>query len=774
MEEFFTSLAILATLATFGTGALLWRRCLRRVKQAGQEAPGLREELTKRQRELEVIYQVSQVAITHPDLETMLSAIGAQMEEIFGVSSAFIAIYNPKQQLIYTSYWTINKERVYAEPMPYPQGLTTILLKTGKPLLLEKDVQIVAPQLGAELTFAEKYGCPKTWLGVPILIKQEAIGAMSIQNYEKEYAFGEEDVRLLQTIAASVGISIQNAWLREATRLELDSRKQAEAQARHRAEQMNAINLIGRAITSGLELDSVLTSLRVQCQQIAPQIDIFTVALYDERTETFRFAQFYDDGVQLTEKPRHIQQREGGVTAEVIRTMKTIYLPDTQNREAKRTHTILHHGKKHARAYLGIPLQMGQKIIGVLSCQSYQPHSFHAEQIDMLETIALQAAIAVENARLYEQTRQRMQELEGLYEVSLALGSNLNLQNVMEKLFQKCHEIFPLDVFYIALYDEETHIISHPLFWDAGKFCQTAARDIRDSPGLSGEVILSRRTLHIPDVLAPNAGDSLQIFRLGGSPSRCYLGAPMIARQNIVGVISIQTYQPNTYTPEHIRLLETIARQAALALENSRLYQTAQEELDKRKNSLQNLKTQLTEVEAAQDTLREQAIRDPLTNLYNRRYLNEHIKTLLQDSINQQKPLCVLMLDIDHFKKLNDEYTHLAGDQLLQALAEMLRASTRPGDITCRYGGEEFILLLPETTLEIATRRAEEIRQRMQETRAQFNEHSLSATISIGVTGYPYHSDNAPDLILQADQALYAAKSAGRNRVICWSPSISA
>jgi len=131
---------------------------------------------------------------------------------------------------------------------------------------------------------------------------------MSIQDYEKEYAFGEEEVQLLETIAANVGIAIQNAWLREETKRELENRKEAETQARQRAEQMNAINLVGRAITSGLELDSVLTSLRIQCQQIASPIDVFSVALYDDRTDTFRFAQFYDDGLQLTEKPRRVQQ----------------------------------------------------------------------------------------------------------------------------------------------------------------------------------------------------------------------------------------------------------------------------------------------------------------------------------------------------------------------------------------------------------------------------------------------------------------------------------
>jgi diguanylate cyclase (GGDEF)-like protein len=318
-------------------------------------------------------------------------------------------------------------------------------------------------------------------------------------------------------------------------------------------------------------------------------------------------------------------------------------------------------------------------------------------------------------------------------------------------------------------------MVSHPLFWDKGKFVTTAVRDIRLTPGLSGEVILSRKTLHLPDVLDPDTREKYQIIHLGGKPSRCYVGVPMITHNRIIGVLSMQTYEPDSYTHEQIRLLEMIAHQAAAAIENSRLYRHAQEELALRRVTQRSLEkeketiqVQLTQVEAQQDKLREQAIRDPLTRLYNRRYLDEMLNELLNYARTYERPICVIMMDLDHFKKFNDTHSHLAGDQLLQALADLLRSHTRPTDITCRYGGEEFILVLPDTNLEIAGRRAEELRKAFEAMVINFQERNLQATISMGIACFPEHGNTAEQLTMQADQALYAAKTAGRNKVVIW------
>ncbi len=733
------------------------------------------ENLRKRLKELEIINAISVAATSQQRLDGLVTFVGRKLEEIFHVRSVIISVLDRDKNLILTPFRTIDHVRVPTEPMNLGDGLTSIILQTGKRLLIDHDFERKAIELNAHLDYVGVYGMPCSWLGVPVIAGGETIGMVCVQDYDHTNAFSEEDIRLLETIAANIGISIQNAYLLETMAHELEYRKQAEAAATRRAEQMSAINAIGRAITSGLELDNVLTELRMRCQQVAPSMDVFTVALYNEQTYSFKFLQFYDQGRLRTDKTRDIRTKDGGVTAKVITTQKTIYLPDVLEPETIHRHAILHSGEKRARSYLGIPLLIGERVIGVLSGQSYHPNAFSPEQVQFLETIALQAAAALENASLYEETRKHAQELESLYDISLTLSSNLDLPTVLKRLFIKCHQVLPMDAFYVALYDEETNTVTHPLFWDDGQFLTTPQRDIRSTPGMSGEVILSRKTLYIPDVSLPEIKSKYQIIHSGGKKANCYVGVPMVVHERVIGVISMQTHEPDRYKQEQIRLLETIASQAAMAIENSRLYLRAKEELEFRRqnqDSLEkaniNLQVQLNQVEIMQDELREQAIRDPLTGLHNRRYLDEQLALMMKKASEESSKLVIIMIDLDHFKNFNDTYGHAIGDKMLQTLAALLRDNTRTNDITCRYGGEEFLLVLGNTNVESGYRRAEELRRAFEQTRLPYKNRKLHSSISLGISVYPDHGEKIEDLVMRADLALYEAKAAGRNRVMIW------
>ncbi len=733
------------------------------------------QELKHRLKELEVINTISLSAAASLELSSLLKLAGEKIAEAFGQSSVMISLYDPHSQLIHTPYWSVRGELIQAPPLPLGQGLTTHILLQRKPILIVKNLVEQARTLGADFSMAETYGVPKSWAGVPMIAHEQVVGVIALQDYEQEQAFNQDDLRLLQTIASNVAIAIQNSQLYETAQRELNERKRAEERANQRAEQMTAINIIGRAITNRLELDSVLTTLRLQCQQIAPMIDVFSVALYDEHTETFNFLQFFDRGELRSDKTRHIHKKEGGITAEVIKTRQTIYIPDVITPQSQQAHTILHTSKERARAYVGLPLLIGEASIGVLSVQSYQPGAFSAQHIELLETIALQAAIALHNARLFEEVNRRANQLSILYDIGLALARDIELKTVMRNLLKECRRVLPMDAFYLALYNAENDMLSHPLFWDQGKFVQTAVRDLRTTPGLSGEVILSKKTIYLPDVLEPAIQEKYQIIHLGGKPTRCYVGIPMLIHGHVIGVISMQSREPGTYTPEQIRLLELIAVQAAIAIDNSRLYHQAQAELKMRRQTQKSLELaneelqiQLAQVETLQEKLREQVLRDPLTGLHNRRYLNEQLKNLLENALARDKRFCVIMADIDHFKIFNDTHTHLAGDLLLQSLAQLMRQHIRPTDITCRYGGEEFILVLPDATLKIAARRAEELRLLFEQNSIDFQNKQLKTTISLGVAGFPEHGSTAEELVMHADQALYQAKESGRNRVVVW------
>ena len=180
-----------------------------------------------------------------------------------------------------------------------------------------------------------------------------------------------------------------------------------------------------------------------------------------------------------------------------------------------------------------------------------------------------------------------------------------------------------------------------------------------------------------------------------------------------------------------------------------------------------HLKAKLAENEILRQELREQAIRDPLTGLFNRRYLQERLKQEVARADREGTPICILFMDIDYFKRFNDTYGHKAGDLILQELGALLLQETRKSDTACRYGGEEFIVVMSDISLRNAAHSAELLRGEFEKLAVPFeNGEVLRATISIGGASYPENGHSIPDIIQSADEALYAAKSAGRNRVV--------
>lgn len=179
------------------------------------------------------------------------------------------------------------------------------------------------------------------------------------------------------------------------------------------------------------------------------------------------------------------------------------------------------------------------------------------------------------------------------------------------------------------------------------------------------------------------------------------------------------------------------------------------------------LQEQLYEIKLLQTELRRQAIRDPLTDLYNRRYLEEFLEEEIARAEREGIPLSILMLDIDHFKSFNDDYGHRAGDAVLKGLAELMRSKTRSGeDIACRYGGEEFVIVMTDTTLAAAAVRAEQFRSGFEKMNISVGGVDLSATLSVGVASFPEHGTCSESVLHIADNALYKAKEIGRNRVV--------
>jgi len=195
-----------------------------------------------------------------------------------------------------------------------------------------------------------------------------------------------------------------------------------------------------------------------------------------------------------------------------------------------------------------------------------------------------------------------------------------------------------------------------------------------------------------------------------------------------------------------------------------------QTDITQQKLTERQLRSQLNEIEQLQDELRQQALHDPLTGLFNRRHLTETLDRELSRAQREGKPTSIVIMDIDHFKNINDSYGHLIGDKFLITIANLIKKQVRGSDIACRYGGEEFLLILPGITAQDAFKRAEELRVMCSDIHISQDNKEVRVTMSMGVATFPTHATNTDELLIKADKALYASKESGRNRVSIWHP----
>ena len=196
---------------------------------------------------------------------------------------------------------------------------------------------------------------------------------------------------------------------------------------------------------------------------------------------------------------------------------------------------------------------------------------------------------------------------------------------------------------------------------------------------------------------------------------------------------------------------------------------TERKQVEKRLRSVnERLQSQLIEIGFLQSKLREQAIRDPLTNLFNRRYLEETLDHELARATRESYPVCIMMIDLDHFKKINDTYGHEAGDYLLKAIADTLSEETRRGDFACRYGGEEFVIVMPNINRVIAHERGTELRNALNSLCVLYERYHLTITISMGIACYPSDGASRDAILRAADRAMYGAKEAGRDHILLY------
>jgi diguanylate cyclase (GGDEF)-like protein len=331
-------------------------------------------------------------------------------------------------------------------------------------------------------------------------------------------------------------------------------------------------------------------------------------------------------------------------------------------------------------------------------------------------------------SHISESLKQRVSELETLNRTAHSLASTLQLRELIESIARETMAAIPeAEVFALAhrpAKSDDDRFTVDCFDRDRGEFERLT---VPGAAGISARVVEARAPLSISD-LADESG------------MRSWLGVPIVVYDEVIGVLSVQSRERAAFGPDELRLLEAIGAQAAVAIQNARLY--------------------------------ELATVDGLTGLYVRRYFDGRLDEELARARRFEHSFSVAILDLDDFKKINDTHGHAVGDRVLQDAAQTMRAAMRGVDIASRYGGEEFAFILPRTGIVDAHAVAERVRSDLAELRvAVGGSQVLRITVSIGVACFPESgADDADDLLRRADIALYRAKAAGKNRVELYWP----
>lgn len=359
-----------------------------------------------------------------------------------------------------------------------------------------------------------------------------------------------------------------------------------------------------------------------------------------------------------------------------------------------------------------------------------------------------------------EQAEHEHRQLaDAMIDIAAALNRSLDYDQILDTILANVGRILPNDTVDITLINDKNgiDIVREKGYADRGsKTVQLTPFCVADIPNLD-KMVKTGQPVIVPDVwLDPHW---LQFETLDWA--RSYAGIPIRASGKVIGFINLNSTIPNFYHAGYAERLAAMAEQVSIAFSNASLVRELRQ-------ANEQLQAQLTEIQLLQSELREQAIRDPLTGLFNRRHLMDMLHREIERAKRESWPVSVIVIDIDHFKTLNDAHGHNAGDLVLKELGALLMNNTRASDIACRYGGEEFVLVLPNVHPLVAFERAEQIRLKFEWLRIPYEGHELSSTISLGIAVYPLNAATDDEVLIRADRALYQAKQTGRNRTVLY------
>jgi GAF domain-containing protein len=430
------------------------------------------------------------------------------------------------------------------------------MLATKKPVVindaLHSELGRVAENLASDLDY-------QSLLLVPIMVGGKVIGTLGADSTETTHDFSDREVALIQSVANQLATALENRRLFQETQ--------------SRAEELVVLNEMSRALGSSLDVDAVIECVYRYSSRLMDTTN-FYVALYDSELDEVWFP-FYAEGDLKRQASR---RRAGqGMTEYVLRSRQPLHLE--KDVSARMRELGIEQIGQSSESWLGVPLTTGEETIGVVAVQSYTiPGLYSARERDLLIAIAGQTAIALQNARLIEETRARADELATLNEMSRTLSGLLSVEDVLEEAYRGASRLLDTTYFSIGLYDGEEDEFTLALHVDHGEM-QKYLFTQQGSPGMSGYVLRTRKPLLIREnVREWQTTEGVEFSGIkDGVPPLSWLGAPLLVGDRVLGTMFVQSLTTPRLYDEHARdLMIAIASQVAVALENAHLFEGTQ------------------------------------------------------------------------------------------------------------------------------------------------------------------------------------------------------
>ncbi len=518
----------------------------------------------QRASELAIINSVQAGLAKQLDLPSIYELVGEKIREIFDANTVLLTTFDLETDTQYPHFYIEGGTRYHIGPGPI-SILWRTFLDYGKPLLVNNHVDEFLKQNVPEFNIMDSVGEPaKCLCVVPIKIKGTPQGVVCLQNVERENAFTESDVNLLETLANSMSVALENVRLFEETQHLLRETEQRTAE-------LIMINSVAEAMIKTLEVKNITRIVGDKMREIFNS-SAAMIMLLDTQTNLISVPYEYDEN-----EGGYIENVEPfplgtGLASKVITNAQPLLLNTLEEEIANGAYfppELVEKGTGIvSQSWVGVPIMAGERVLGLLALADSRPHAFNDNHVRIMQTLASGVGFAIENARLFQAEQQRAAELAAVNNVASALASELDLSALIQLVGEQTRSTFAADIAYVALLDEETGMIHFPYTYGE------ELAPIKYGQGLTSRVIQSNQPLLI------NQGLEEQLLEIGaariGAQSLSYLGVPIVLGGKAVGVLSVQSAsKEGMFGEADACLLSTIATSVGTALQNARLYAEA-------------------------------------------------------------------------------------------------------------------------------------------------------------------------------------------------------